>query len=111
MRRSALALSFHLSQWPVLSCCLPEGAGLDRTLERQLLLLLAQLEALVLSNPGHTFACQPEHTACARAAARPQRSPATGPVVTLAPWPPQDSPQQKQEQWHGAPAWLTELGM
>lgn len=61
--KSALAPSFHLLQWPVLRCCLHEGAGLDRTLERQFPLLLVQLETLALSNPWHTFPPQPKHTA------------------------------------------------
>lgn len=70
----------------VLSYRLSEGAGLDRTLEREFMLLLTQLEALALRNPGHTFPPEPEHTAFIRAGAQLQQSPATGRVVPLAAW-------------------------
>lgn len=80
--RSTLAPSFHPPQQPVLSCCLSEGAGLDRTLERRFLLLLTQLEALALSNPGHTFPPNPNTLpAHVLAGTWPQYSPATGPTA------------------------------
>lgn len=34
------SLSSHLAQWPEFSCCLPEGAGLDKAPETLFLLLL-----------------------------------------------------------------------
>lgn len=78
------SLSSHLSQWPVLRCCLPEGAGLAWAPERLFLLLLTWLEAVALSNPN----APPGHVSAPGQGTAPARVPpgtcATSPTLPTA---------------------------
>lgn len=86
-QRSALAPSLRLSQRLALSCWLPEGARLAGTPDGQFLLLLAQLEAPVLSNPGHTLS--PTRARCLRARCSPAAAaPCRPPHGAAGPWQP-----------------------